>query len=348
MPGSLFSRSVSPDPHGPGADARHVHFRPSPPGPSAPTQKQRPFRRSSAHSISDADRSGSQNAPLARSTARASQTELRPRTIPSVKAVVRRFCADEDTADPSLLLPISPSRTRTATRRPDVSTDGGRRRSSLGEPRDEDDESLSSDSGRHPRTLDKGKQRERQLSPAPSRSLERRSVSEMTVRGKEQELLAAREERDRNERRWGRDTPAVEVDAERKRDKERIRALEREIAHLKEEVMPPSSPSLLNQYSSSPDSSPSDPLVQVEGPPRCPILRLPRRHLHPRLLMCSHRMFLRGRQTLTRKLSLDLLGLASDTQFCLLRHPSTPSALARQDVKVNPPLTSHPTRWLLS
>ena len=74
----------------------------------------------------------------------------------------------------------------------------------------------------------------------------------MTVRGKEQELLAAREERDRNERRWGRDTPAVEVDAERKRDKERIRALEREIALLKEEVTAPSpSPSLLSQYSSN-------------------------------------------------------------------------------------------------
>lgn len=69
---------------------------------------------------------------------------------------------------------------------------------------------------------------------------------EVRVKGKERELVAAREEQKRNEeRRWERDKEkdrADEVEAQRERDrekdKERIRMLEDEILRLKQEVCP--------------------------------------------------------------------------------------------------------------
>jgi hypothetical protein len=58
---------------------------------------------------------------------------------------------------------------------------------------------------------------------------------DVRVRGKEQELISAREEHVRNEKRWERDTYA-EAELERALDKERIRTLEQEILMLKKEV----------------------------------------------------------------------------------------------------------------
>jgi hypothetical protein len=63
--------------------------------------------------------------------------------------------------------------------------------------------------------------------------------SEVRVRGKERELVAAKEEQQRHERRRekeGEVKEAEKAEKEKARDKERIKVLEEEIAWLKQEV----------------------------------------------------------------------------------------------------------------
>lgn len=63
---------------------------------------------------------------------------------------------------------------------------------------------------------------------------------EVRVRGKERELVAAREEQERHERRREKEKDLnEEADREKTVDKERIRMLEDEIMRLKEEVRSP-------------------------------------------------------------------------------------------------------------
>ena len=124
------------------------------------------------------------------------------RKASSVKAAVHRFNTGGDDADPSILLPAphtSPVRVRTTVHL-------------------------------------KGKARAIEPWDDPG---EGDNSGEVRVRGKERELMAAREEQQRHERqreKEGAEKEAEETETEKSRDKERIRALEEEIARLKEEV----------------------------------------------------------------------------------------------------------------
>lgn len=60
--------------------------------------------------------------------------------------------------------------------------------------------------------------------------------NEMRVRGKERELVAARKELQRHDKRQEQDGELKEAEREKVRDKERIRLLEEEITWLKQEV----------------------------------------------------------------------------------------------------------------
>jgi hypothetical protein len=132
---------------------------------------------------------------------------------PAVKAAVERFHVGEADADPSILLPspnnspVRPTKTK------------------------QHEESQS----RIP-TRDKGKGRAvDELSGLDAWDGDR--SGEIRVRGKERELIAAREEQRRHERRREREMDLnEEADREKAVDKERIRMLEDEIMRLKEEV----------------------------------------------------------------------------------------------------------------
>jgi hypothetical protein len=221
MPGSLFSHSVSPEPDHPShqrdEDERHVHYDSNIPDLHANQE---------AHHTPDEPVAGSSGVrdevPPSRKSlpSHILDSPLRPRTIPSVKAVVQRFSVDDLDVDSSLLLP----RSSVAVKAPIENANAVRRPRAHSRRDEEPTQSHKS----------KGKQRERDVSSDLSHA---DTSGEMAVRGKERELVAAWEERSRNEKRWERDKHAAEAEAERLRDKERIRMLEREIAQLKAEVL---------------------------------------------------------------------------------------------------------------
>ena len=125
-----------------------------------------------------------------------------PSKASSVMAAVDRFNTRGDDADPSILLPAphtSPTR--------------------VGKP-----------------IHHKGKSRAIEAWDDP---VEGDTSREVRVRGKERELVAAREEQQRHERRRekeGAAKEAEEAEKEKARDKERIKVLEEEITRLKQEV----------------------------------------------------------------------------------------------------------------
>jgi hypothetical protein len=138
--------------------------------------------------------------PVADAEANAPGPSRRPlRKTSSVKAAVERFNTGGDDADPSILLPVphsSPART-------------GKSRGKGRVIEAWDDVEVGDMSG------------------------------EVRVRGKERELVVAREEQQRHERRRekeGKAKEAEEAEREKALDKERIKALEEEIAWLKQEV----------------------------------------------------------------------------------------------------------------
>jgi hypothetical protein len=147
---------------------------------------------------------------------------LRPNSISSVKDAVRKFRVED--ADPSILLPTSGS---PPGRGKGIDIKGkGRRRSASDDQVDDEYGSYSSTSSRN---KGKGRAYESWSELADTSGVIR-------VRGKEQELSAAKEEQRRNERRWERDKDGVEVEVERAKDKEKIKSLEEEIRRLKDEV----------------------------------------------------------------------------------------------------------------
>lgn len=125
-----------------------------------------------------------------------------PRSTSSVKAAVDRFNTGGRDADPSILLPVphtSPTRVGKAIQ-------------------------------------DKGKSRAIEVWDDPE---DGDTLGEVRVRGKERELVAAREEQRMHESQRQNEAEAKEAEEgeeERARDKERIRMLEGEIARLKQEV----------------------------------------------------------------------------------------------------------------
>ena len=224
MPGSLFSPPSSPEPepsHQLNSDERHVRFVSRMSNSSYTYRGDEP--KAGSRVLDEVPSPGGKRLPVL-----VPESPLRPRTIPSVKAAVQRFTADEAEADSSLLLPNSQG---PAAASYTMTTDdaGGNK---FAPHQHGVKESIS---GYNKSDKAKGKQRERDAYSDLSRA---DSSGEMTVRGKERELLAAREEHIRNEKRWERDKHIADADAERLRDKERIRILEQEIAQLKEEVLP--------------------------------------------------------------------------------------------------------------
>lgn len=135
---------------------------------------------------------------------------------PVVKAAVERFHVGEADADPSILLPSpnnSPVRPGRAKRR------------------EEDRPRIS--------TRDKGKGKAMDEVLVLD-AWDGDTSGEVRVRGKERELVAAREEQERHERRREKEKDLnEEADREKTVDKERIRMLEDEIMRLKEEVRSP-------------------------------------------------------------------------------------------------------------
>jgi hypothetical protein len=196
MPGSLFPRSSSLQPESPPHDDDNRRVR-FHPGVLSPPHSRRP------------------NSDVS--------TPLRPKTIPSVKAAVQMFQVD---ADASILLPatsVSPGKGAGKVLHDAVNQGRGRTLSD-----DHEDESpLYISSSSH----EKGKGRAHESSLDPGNT-----SGEIRVQGKERELLVAREEQRQKERRWERDKDDVEADSERRKDKEKIKALEDEIRRLKEEV----------------------------------------------------------------------------------------------------------------
>lgn len=209
MPGSLFSRSSSLEPDSPPHDTEDPD-RQVPPSSVAITPSRPPL------SLADDPDQENEAGP----SQSASKVPLRPKTIPSVKAVVGRFVIAEGDANPSILLP-SPHSSPTKVRAPNS------KRRTRGERYSSADESDYSP------VKSKGKERAINFEP-----LAADTSGEIRVRGKEQELLTAREQQRRNERRWQKDKDVghAEAEVEAARDKERIKMLELEVLRLKEEV----------------------------------------------------------------------------------------------------------------
>jgi hypothetical protein len=223
MPGSLFPRSPSLQTDSPprsadDGDERRVQFAyetENEAGPSRPRDIPR-TKTSFEKSTSGSHSSTASVSPLTR------------RGVPSVRDAVRRFRVGEEDADASILLPretVSPGKNKGKEKvRDEVPTPS-------------------------PISLrNKGKERAQEGGVPESecgydnvRAAE--TSGDVRVRGKERELVEAREEHMRKERRRerekDRDTDSVaeeEKERERGRDKERIRMLEEEIRMLKEEV----------------------------------------------------------------------------------------------------------------
>lgn len=199
MPGSLFPRSPSLVPES--LNERHVRFKPNvaSPTPARPVDEPGP-------------------------------SQSRPPMAPAVKAAVDRFRVERDHADPSILLPkTSPQRsTGQSFTRPlvyrNASVDGGSFR--VSDDSDDDDDEYP------PRISASAKGKGR----AVDDFMDGDTSGHIRVRGKERELVAAREEQRRNEKRRATEADARDVEKEKNSDKERIRMLEEEIMRLKDEV----------------------------------------------------------------------------------------------------------------
>lgn len=140
--------------------------------------------------------------------------------VPSVKAAVERFHPGVDEADFTVMLPT--------TTPPRTSKGKGRDYGDVGLLDDEGSQSLAS------RAKGKGRASDVSLD-----SNDGDTSGHIRVRGKERELVAAKEEHRRNERRWEKDKDVLlddQTQREKARDKERIRMLEEEVSRLKEEV----------------------------------------------------------------------------------------------------------------
>ncbi|KII89629.1 hypothetical protein PLICRDRAFT_558380 [Plicaturopsis crispa FD-325 SS-3] len=204
MPGSLFPRSTSLEPDSPDEDEQHVRFdshqpsRVSGAGPSDPRASRR--------------EASPEHVP---------SSPLRPRAVPSVKEAVSRFVVTDDGADASILLPS-----------PSVSPGNRREKRQC-----RDGDGLSEKA--------KGKQRavEEEYVPLTHRDRataipisEADTSADIRVRGKERELVVAREEQHANERRWEQDKND-DAAKENSKNKERIKMLEEEIMRLKAELL---------------------------------------------------------------------------------------------------------------
>jgi hypothetical protein len=247
MPGSLFPRSSSTEPESPsqstsgeGEDGdRRVRFAADILSPSRTRVsfddelEQRPSQNSM-----------NLNTHFIMSTSIASSTRkpsFRSRSIPSVKEAVQRFRVVGGEADPSILLPGPNTSPGKMSGKGKAREDGGStgKHINMGEFTfvEEVDSSYIS-------PCLKGKERP----SARNHSLEYLDADtsgENRVRGKERELVAAKKEQRKNERRWERDKDDGDDDMEKERserekekvrDKERIKMLEGEILRLKEEV----------------------------------------------------------------------------------------------------------------
>ncbi|KAJ7583611.1 hypothetical protein C8J56DRAFT_954517 [Mycena floridula] len=205
MPGSLFPRSPSMDRESVVGDEPEHHVRFAPGISSPPHSKI--YDRDTPHS-----RSSSSLEEMAQ------VKSFCPPSIPSVKSAVERFHVRPHEADPSILLPqSSPPR--------------------LNRTRASDESSRHEEAPRIPYNL-KGKAR---ASTSSIELLEGDTSGEVRVKGKERELVAAREEQMRNEKRWERDKDlhleqAEAAQREKNQDKEKIRMLEEEIQHLKAQL----------------------------------------------------------------------------------------------------------------
>lgn len=161
-----------------------------------------------------------QSPPCGPSTRKNSSRRARPHLSPSVKAAVQRFHVGEDDADSSILLP---SPTNSPSKSSNVAVNLPLVRQPM-----QDLDGISS--------RQKGKGRE----SLPS-YVNDKTIGDSHVRGKEDELVAAREEQKKHERRWEKQKErtvdkAQEVEKERDRDKQRIQMLEEEIQCLKDEA----------------------------------------------------------------------------------------------------------------
>lgn len=221
MPGSLFPRTTSLEPesaseHSDNPDEHHVRFAP---GILSPPRN----RIYESQVVSPTNAKASSSSLVEAEIP--SPSTFRPRSIPSVKAAVQKFRVGPDDADSSILLPqLSPKRNKGQTR-------DNASRSVLSNDNQHDTDESSRISYRA-----KGKGR------ASNVSLERfdgDTSGDIRVRGKERELVAAREEQMRNERRWEREKDTVSIEESQReslKDKERIRMLESEIQRLRDEV----------------------------------------------------------------------------------------------------------------
>lgn len=211
MPGALFPRSPSLDPDYASAieEQHRVHFALGTPNPS--------FR-----SYSDLMREATDGSPstfhvdppkvgdIPRHDPTASP--VRANGGPSVKGAIERFADD---ADHSLMLPnLTTSPGRAAPLSSPQRVDGTAEIASLS-------------------SKAKGKQRAMDWD---YNFAEANTTGEIRVRGKEQELLEAREEHIRKEQDRELDPDQSAYFEEREKDKERIRALEAEVVQLKEQV----------------------------------------------------------------------------------------------------------------
>ncbi|KAJ3513100.1 hypothetical protein NLJ89_g3147 [Agrocybe chaxingu] len=152
------------------------------------------------------------------------------------------------------------------------------------------------------------------------------------VKGKERELIAAREEMERNDRRSRRDdegelTFLVNVEEDRNKDKERIRVLEEEIARLKEELMkrPPNSEGRM--------APPPPPLPPPPPPPRMTTLGNPGAASDQHNLFASARASLKQAPTpvenpinppaAVRRRGVATMGVAPDKMAAFLQEMKT-------------------------
>jgi hypothetical protein len=240
MPGSLFPRSTTIEPESPPQSTadhdedrdRRVRFAPgilSPPRPRVSFDEE--IEAGSSQDRLDLN-SCSITSSMTSTALGAQKYLLHPRSIPSVKAAVQRFRVGDDDANPFILLPgpnTSPGKVNGKGKaREDVSLTGkhiNMRENALTE---EGDIPCIPSSG-------KGKEPQRARDPLLE-CLDVDTSGENRVRGKERELVAAREEQRRNERRWEKDKDERDDEADKERLEERIRMLEGEVLRLKEEV----------------------------------------------------------------------------------------------------------------
>lgn len=229
MPGSLFPRSSSIEPDSSprclGEEQRRVRFAT---GITSPLHRDihqdgggEKIMAGPSHLPQDSQ------AKTSREAEEVAKSPLRPRAVPSVKAAVERFHVNRDEVGPSILLPSLNSSPGKGKAKDGARVDGIQKNS-----RYASDEQPEGHPGvAHLNSVKrKGKQRAYEALPG---SKKQDASGDNCVRGKERELVTAREEHDRNEKRWERD-PDVEM--ERVRDKVRIRKLEQEIMMLKNEV----------------------------------------------------------------------------------------------------------------